>query len=926
MDKSSNVRRKAIQLLGDFLRTHPFGVDGGELNLSFFEMRLSDIERLINELAPVKAEKSNDLLDMEVDTDSEQKQPSIVDNSARIGSLLAQKQYYIDAVKFVTVINEIIPTICLLLSSTTKTELFEVMEFLVDAHIYKLETAEKGIKKMLHLIWEKELSSEDGTKQSVKEHLIESYRRIYLFADDQIPPKDRFIAIARNLIKMIEGISIADLASLSELFSCFVKKNLIAEQVIQQIFVIFASNEFDKTSRRTALILISIISKNRKDIVEKRLETLLKLGLGPLGQADPLIAQYTLISLQSLSLSSSGSSRIPSENVLFGRIANFILSICNSSRWFSVINQAITTIFLLADRPAIFLSKILIAQHRIVFNNNTNNNNNYNNNTDNSNTYNNNNNQQTSSKIQLGKLILMIGQVAACVSEHLDVIERYGKESAQKLDESTATGADADLAKVSASAEDDFSELVKGVREHEILFGPNSILTILGPLVIKVCTNNSIFNDEKMQRIATLALSKLMTVSSIFCERNLQIFLTILEKSQDAIVRSNLVIAFGDLAQGFNRLVEQNIEYLFNRLRDPDLTVRRNTLMVLTHLSLCGMIKVKGQIGEISKCLIDSDSRIRNLSRIFFSEMADRGEAGSGIYNLIPDILSHLSAEGIKNEIDEESFKNIMKFIFEFIKKEKQMESLIEKLCARFRHSDDLRHSRDLSFCLSLISFSGDRSLKKLAEAFPFYQDKLVDEKVLCNFVEILNRSKKFCKPEMKPLVDELELRLLQAANGNLQRTGEGGVVASFAALSQSISKAAKSAASASSKASNSSKKLKSKKKTNNYMDETSDEDDDEDFEYQKESKSSEKTRPKPKTRRSAAISANKYIDNESSESEINFETENNNQINYNSNSTSTSKSLKGKSNHLRNNNKKKLVIGDDDDDDDVNNDEADIF
>ena len=31
---------------------------------------------------------------------------------------------------------------------------------------------------MLHLIWEKELSSEDGTKQSIKEHLIENYTTI----------------------------------------------------------------------------------------------------------------------------------------------------------------------------------------------------------------------------------------------------------------------------------------------------------------------------------------------------------------------------------------------------------------------------------------------------------------------------------------------------------------------------------------------------------------------------------------------------------------------------------------------------------------------------------------------------------------------------------------------------------------------------
>jgi condensin complex subunit 1 len=862
MDKSSNVRRKAIQLLGDFLKTHPFGVDGGELNLTFFKGRLTDIEKLLNEMAPtiMNNENQTEISDISMDMDgdsSKLQRMSIVDNSARIGSLLAQKQYYSDAIKFVTSINNIIPTICLLLSSTTKTEVFDVMEFLVDAHIYKLESSEAGIRKMLHLIWERELSSEDGTKQSIKEHLIENYRRIYLYADESIPPKDRYSAIARNLVGMVEGISIAELASLTELFSCFVKKNLIHELVINQIFALFASSEFDKRCRRSALILVSILSRTRREIVEKRLEILLKLGLGALGQSDPLIAQYTLISLQNLS------TRIPAENVLFTRITNFILAVCNSSRWHPVINQAIRTIFLLSDRPAYIMAVLLTEQSREVFQNG-----------------------HETSKAQLGKLLLMIGQVAACFSDHLEVIERHGKETAQKIDASSSNGANSDLAKVSASAEDDFTELVKGVREHEVLFGSNSILSILGPLVISVCSNNTIFNDVRIQRIATLSMAKLMTISSIFCERNLQLFLTILEKSPDSVIRSNLIIAFGDLAQGFNSLIDQNIDYLFNRLRDIDLTVRRNTLMVLTHLSLCGMIKVKGQIGEIAKCLIDPDTRIRNLARIFFSEMADRDSGtvgGSGIYNHIPDILSHLTGD---ESVSEESFKTIMKFIFEFIKKEKQMESLIEKLCGRFRNSDNLRYSRDLAFCLSLISFSGDRSLKKLVESFPLYQDKLVDEAVLGNFVEIVQRSKKFCKVEMKPLIEEFEVKLLKAANRDGPADGN---LASFAALSQSIAK-------------NQRTKTKNVKKSRKKYEASSDEEESDDYGH------------KPQIRKSStrtALKSNvlKYMEIDDVEEENEQEGfADENKIRSNTNTKVTKKSTP----QSRGGRKNKLVISDD--------------
>ena len=769
MDKSSNVRRKAIQLMGDFLRTHPFAIDGGELNLEFFQSRLADIDRLLNELAPAemnsKANEEADLSMSMMDVDDHASPQSSATNAAQIGVLLAQKQYYTDAVKFVTLINEVIPTICMLLSSTTKSEVFEVMEFLVEAHIYKLERANAGIRKMLHLIWERELSAEDGTKQSIKEHVIENYRKIYLYADDRLSPKEKAAEVASNLISLIDGITIAELASLSELFACFMKKNLISEAVISQFFSVFAAPESDRRSRRCALILLTLVAKSRRDVIERRLDVVLRIGLGAVGQADPLIAQYALKAIQCLSgtkAEDSFASRIPHSNVLFERILTFRSSVNSSPRWFPVMQQAVNAIFSLADRPLPLAANLLIDQTRTVFAGESIN---------------------SCDQNALCKLFVLTGQVASCISDHLDLVERHGKDSAQKLDAASSKDKDADLAKVSASVEDDFAELVKGVREHEVLFGPQSILSTLAPLVAFVCANNLNFRNTRLQRIATLALAKLMTISSVFCERQLQLFLTILERSEDSVIRSNMVIAFGDLAQAFNRIVDQNIDFLFARLRDSHLTVRRNALMVLTHLSLCGMIKVKGQIGEIAKCLIDEDERIRGLARIFFSEMADRdaGQGNNGIYNHIPDILSHLSAS---SSVSEDDFRSIMRFIFDFIRKERQMENLIEKLCSRFRQSDETRHARDLSFCLSLVSFSGERALKKLIEALPAYQDKLVDESVLSSFVEIVTRSRKFCKPEIKSLLDEFEGRLLQAANGNLERTGE--VMASFAALAQS--------------------------------------------------------------------------------------------------------------------------------------------
>ena len=86
--------------------------------------------------------------------------------------------------------------------------------------------------------------------------------------------------------------------------------------------------------------------------------------------------------------------------------------------------------------------------------------------------------------------------------------------------------------------------------------------------------------------------------------------------------------------------------------------------MVLTHLILNGMVKVKGQISEMAKCLEDDDKRISDLAKLFFTELSTKDNA---VYNNLPDMISNLSHK--ETGVDEKDFRSIMKFLFEFIKK-----------------------------------------------------------------------------------------------------------------------------------------------------------------------------------------------------------------------------------------------------------------
>lgn len=131
-----------------------------------------------------------------------------------------------------------------------------------------------------------------------------------------------------------------------------------------------------------------------------------------------------------------------------------------------------------------------------------------------------------------------------------------------------------------------------------------------------------------------MSFSKFLCVSSQFCDQHHLLLFKILETSKSANIRSNIVIALGDVAVSFSNIIDENSSELYKGLSDNDLVVKKNTLMVLTHLILNGMVKVKGQLGEMAKCLEDEDQRISDLAKLFFQDLSTKDNA---IYNNLPD-------------------------------------------------------------------------------------------------------------------------------------------------------------------------------------------------------------------------------------------------------------------------------------------------
>ncbi|MGH6878315.1 MAG: hypothetical protein ACREHV_13215, partial [Rhizomicrobium sp.] len=312
-----------------------------------------------------------------------------------------------------------------------------------------------------------------------------------------------------------------------------------------------------------------------------------------------------------------------------------------------------------------------------------------------------------------------------------------------------------------------------------------------GPLVARICSDSlhgpsksssssSYRPPERLVKVSALTLTKFMCVSHTFCQAHLGLFLTLLASAETAAIRTNCIIGFGDMVLVHGLLMDQNLGRLFDALHDPAPTVRRNALLVIAYLVLNGLVKVKGQIGAIAKCLVDSDVRLSGLAKLFFSELAEKD--ANAIYNHLPDMISTLSAEegtssplAAGGVLSEQQFRDIMDFVVVgFVRKEKQVESVIEKLCLRFRASTSPSTWRNLAYCLSLLPYqattatttSSERCIKKVIEFLPCYFDKLADDSVFGAFTDILAKAKKAQKPDLKPILDDYEQKLVALHQG----------------------------------------------------------------------------------------------------------------------------------------------------------------
>lgn len=644
----------------------------------------------------------------------------------------------------------------MLLSSNTS-DVTEALRFFVRARSFQLPCAMTGMKQALSLMWSDEAC--------IREEVLQAFIEVFIAVpgtDGKENLSDN--QIAHNLLVLVGRASVSELASIEEAMRKLVSEERIPADVFLILWSIAAKAKGD--ARSAAMSLLSMAASADRSIVDSasRLKLLMEAGLGDyteerrdwktvtaaaralqrigISNLDPTSAKAIVLEqiIERLSIVVRGDWCVDDE-------ANDTLA------WFSAAEQSIDALFVVSQAAEVECASIISAMAATTFG------------------LGGEDRPHTCHSLCLARFFFVLGHIALKLlvyTEFLSGALRRANAMKSLKNQETADKAkskdggkhgnnedaiEAELG-VAAEVEAENERRFADISEKEIL--GRGLISKFTPLLVRVVGNDGQkFQSEILRQSASIALTKFMCISISFCEDHLPLMFTVLDNApeHDTILRANTVVALGDHAFRFPNEVEPYTPRLYACLRDSSTKVRRHTLMVLTHLILNDMVKVKGQVCEIAMCLRDEDPRIVDMSRLLFFELSKR--SNNPIYNLLPDIISKLSQQSMKQE----DFRIIMAFLLAFIKKERQNEMLVEKLLHRFPKCESMAQKADLAFCIAQLKIN-ERSVKTLTELFRFYKDALFDEEVKKSFVSIVSRAKKFAKADMKTCLEEWEIKL----------------------------------------------------------------------------------------------------------------------------------------------------------------------
>ncbi|KAL7445188.1 hypothetical protein ACHAXH_009750 [Discostella pseudostelligera] len=809
-DKTVMVRRNAMQLLTTLLENNPFM---GMLNPDPYREKIRELEAYLKSNVPEEISKARsaaieeaknksseddgeagsgkdsvanaerELAEIEsaalaaAIADMEAKQESnedLTESEIEFLAKLRGLKFASSALSFIEMFENANASFQTMLMSSNPSDVTEALHFFVKAKHFGLPCAVRGMRLALALMWSNETN--------IQEEVLNAFLEVFVAEPGtdgkELLPENQ---IAQNLLDLVGDATVSELASIEEALGRLVKKEIIPPDVFSILWTI--ASQAEGQLRASAMLIISMAASAAPKIVDSayRLQNLYDAGLGDYVEEhrDWKTARSAAYALQRVGRAKVDPSS--ARYIILDLIMERLVAIArgdwcddnnkeDTNSWFSAAEQALNAIFTISPAPEKVAMEILLGHQAGIFGTAE-------------------DPTESAHSLRLSRFFFVLGHIALKLLIYTELlsgsVRRANAAKSVKKQESVSSGKrnknkDADEESpegskndeedaieaelgIAAQAEAETERTVAEISESEIV--GRGMISLFTPMLLRVVANEEgAYSSLVLMQSATLALCKCMCISKSFCEKHLPLLFSVLAKApnDDQDLRANIVIALGDLAFRFPNEVEPYTPMIYACLRDKSKRVRTHTMMVLTHLILNDMVKVKGNVCEIALCLQDQEPRIRDIARLLFHELSKR--TNSPIYNLLPDIVSQLSQINLKQE----AFREIMLFLLSFITKDRQNEMLMEKLIQRFPKCTSINQKADLAYCIAQLKVN-DKCIKCLNDTFKLYKDSLFDEDVLKNFLSVVSKAKKNTKLDTKVTIEELEEKLNEYAAAGLE-------------------------------------------------------------------------------------------------------------------------------------------------------------
>ena len=771
-DEKSIVRKRAISLVGRIIGMyiiiykcdHFYNRNEIKVMIDVYRQKIAEKEEKIKEL------DNDDKINPDKIEQNKAEKDALNEEISKNDELI---DYFNSFYEVLDNIDMVVPCVTQLLSSRTVSDVIESIDLFLTLHHYRVESSEKGIRKMLVLIMKNE--------NSIKKKVIDAFSDIYFNNDKQTKEIQ-----AAGIIQFCSQLNYSEYTCVDELLKNLIEHKQIHKDVFKEIWKILIKNPKNEMKNIkakdladlnnklkqielesiTAMRIINMASNYKPEIIRINSDSYIRKLMSILN-----VDKNEEINWSSVKYGLEGLVKIyqtnkdPTKNCLIS-IAKALVRTYGNARndWFIACKEFIDTIFKLFPEPEQMSQYLIIKLSMPFFISNEEE-----------------QNKETKDKfktqnifpqapsdlsssingdltpnkakdkdsinqmtpLKLAQLIFVVGHIAlnmiiygenleATIKKKFSQKERNKNKSSKKKkkknedDEEAGENDEINNIVGGQEAEVDLNiSLIHKIIDEDLLV--KNLISKYVPMISSIakatlkCKAEDLEKNMLLYKSAIMSYCKLMLINSDFCKNNINFIFDLL--NNDTIpsdLKLNVCLSFGDLVNRFPNIMISEVNKFFEGLHSPHTDVVKYTLTVISHLVLNDMLKMKGEVVDICMLLDHKDPSIRTHVQTFFNEINNKGN--NVIYNIIPKALARLSNEF--KSLEYSKFKTIAITLLKYVDKEKHIEGLMDKLFVKLRNSTDNLEWRNNTFVLSELNYNSEKILIKFLQSYNDIRDK----------------------------------------------------------------------------------------------------------------------------------------------------------------------------------------------------------